>query len=636
MDMTTGTSIKNDTNTPSTTGWRRMLPIEFGWPLELFRRVNVLSVRDVWPLGIFITFTVAFEGLGAATLLPILEYVKLGGDITSASQSSLYWGYFIKVYALIGIPINLATLSGVALLLIFCRQAMSYLSVVRTAMLVHQTEKRLAEACFKKILASHSQYVADMGSGSFIDVIYQQCLVSATSVATFATVARFLMTIVAYSILMVVTTPLASALAAVVVAIAILSVSRFIIQVRRITAKKVAAQKGYAHHISERYHAWRLIKLSDTLAMEFKLFEGKTQGLYDLAVDIARTGAKVQLIVVPVMATFVLASLYVSVELLSLDIARVTLFVFVLFRVIPIAEGISRARQGVARHIPPFERVAQVIADADANSEPLQGSETCPALSKQLTFSDIWFAYQNIDAPTLQGINVTIPAHKMTAIVGASGAGKSTLISLISGMTFPNRGSILWDDQNIDYYSLSSRRRQIAVVSQSPDVFSISILENIRYARPDASEADVVEVCRAAFADDFIQALPDGYQTNIGEGGARLSGGQLQRLVLARALLEESSIIILDEPTSALDYNAERKVQEAINNLVAKASMTVVVIAHRLSTIRNADYFIALKDGRVSQSGPTTGVELNEDWYAQFDDGLDNENSVEKPALNEL
>jgi ABC-type multidrug transport system fused ATPase/permease subunit len=153
-------------------------------------------------------------------------------------------------------------------------------------------------------------------------------------------------------------------------------------------------------------------------------------------------------------------------------------------------------------------------------------------------------------------------------------------------------------------------------VSQEPIVFDASVRDNLRYLRREATQQEIEQACRAAFADEFIEAMPEGYDTRLGEGGARMSGGQRQRLVLARAYLARPSILILDEPTSALDYDSERKVQRALEGLVKELDITLIVIAHRLSTVRNADHVIVLRDGRVIEAGAPAELNRTDSWFA--------------------
>ena len=254
------------------------------------------------------------------------------------------------------------------------------------------------------------------------------------------------------------------------------------------------------------------------------------------------------------------------------------------------------AYQGAAA----FKRIAEVI---DKNIL-VKENEQLPELKIQnsdIKFENINFKYDSTEEKAIKNINLDISGNTMTAFVGHSGAGKSTIINLLPRFYDPQEGSIKIDNQDIKKISLKSLRKNLSMVSQDVILFDDTIKNNISYAKDDATFDEIKKACKFAAADEFIEKLPEKYNTLIGENGVRLSGGQKQRISIARAILKGSPIILLDEATSALDAESEQIVQNAITNLTK--NKTTLVIAHRLSTIHNADKIFVMNQGKVIDSG---------------------------------
>ena len=233
-----------------------------------------------------------------------------------------------------------------------------------------------------------------------------------------------------------------------------------------------------------------------------------------------------------------------------------------------------------------------------------------------IDFKNVNFKYDTKEDSALNLINLKIKGGKMTSLVGYSGAGKSTILNLIPRYYDCNSGDILVDKQSIYKSKLSSLRKNISLVSQDVTLFDDTIKNNIAYADLNASEDEIKKVAKLSFADDFIQKLPDKYDALIGENGLRLSGGEKQRISIARAMLKKSKIILLDEATSSLDAETENKIQQALSILIK--DRTAVVIAHRLSTILNSDSIYVINNGKVIENGTHSELLLNSEIYKNF------------------
>jgi ABC transporter fused permease/ATP-binding protein len=235
----------------------------------------------------------------------------------------------------------------------------------------------------------------------------------------------------------------------------------------------------------------------------------------------------------------------------------------------------------------------------------------------RIAFEDVHFAYPTRrDVPVLQGIDLAVASGEVVALVGPSGAGKSTLAQLLSRFYDPDAGRIRLDGRDLPVLDPRWLRRQIGVVSQEPILFSGTVEENIRYGRPEASDAEVEAAARAANAHEFVARFPDGYATRVGERGVQLSGGQKQRVAIARAVLKDPRVLVLDEATSALDAESEHLVQEALERLMR--GRTTLIIAHRLSTVVGADRVVVLDAGRIVQLGSHAALMAEDGPYRRL------------------
>ncbi|MEE9204875.1 MAG: lipid A export permease/ATP-binding protein MsbA [Nitrospirales bacterium] len=261
---------------------------------------------------------------------------------------------------------------------------------------------------------------------------------------------------------------------------------------------------------------------------------------------------------------------------------------------------LAGANNTIQQALSAAERVFGVL-DLENEQDRDRGLRELSPITRSLEFRGVTFQYDGTEQPALRDINLSMSAGEVVALVGSSGSGKTTLANLVPRFYEPTRGMILLDGQNTREGTLKSLRRQIGIVSQDTVLFDETVRNNIAYGKLDAAEHELVEAAQAAYAHDFIQRLPDGYDTVIGENGIKLSGGERQRLAIARAILRDPPILILDEATSSLDSESERIVQLALSNLMR--NRTTLVIAHRLSTVQNADRIIVLDRGRIVETG---------------------------------
>lgn len=261
---------------------------------------------------------------------------------------------------------------------------------------------------------------------------------------------------------------------------------------------------------------------------------------------------------------------------------------------------LSGAWEAVQSSLAGADRIAGLLKEEQEPHDVPGAEPIADRVRGEIVFQDVGFAYSN-GTPVLEHVSLTIPAHNVVALVGPTGVGKSTLASLIPRFYDVTEGAIFLDGRDIRDYTLESLRRQISIVLQDVFLFYGTVRDNLLFGRPGASEDEMIDAARTANAHDFITALPEGYDTPIGERGVKLSGGQKQRLSIARAVLKDAPVLILDEATSSVDTETELLIQEALERLIR--GRTTIVIAHRLSTVRNADTIVVLDDRTIREMG---------------------------------
>lgn len=368
--------------------------------------------------------------------------------------------------------------------------------------------------------------------------------------------------------------------------------------------------------VQESYEAHTVVKITNAYNVEMNRFAGINQEVKKLVLRMTKIGS------VGTPATQLIGMLGVAVvlgvALVQVQHGLMTMGDFVTFltAMLLILPPLRRITSLNATVVMMTVAAQSIFATLDEAEEKDTGTAELKNVRGEVVFDHVTMRYPNADHDAVHDFNLTVRPGESMALVGASGSGKTTLVNLLPRFWNPTGGQILIDGVNTQDVTLTSLRRNIAVVSQDVILFDGTIRDNIIYGTPNATDEDIAQAVEAAALKDFIDSLPDGLNTPVGEGGSRLSGGQKQRISIARALLKNAPILILDEATSALDAESEQAVKIALAHLMK--DRTTFIVAHRLSTVENADKIVAMADGVIQEVGTHAELIRKEGVYARL------------------
>ena len=576
-----------------------------------------------YPVLLFFTVLLGFSGAlfsGVSTLLILPILLELLGQSTDYVTSlppilQKALGIFDGLPEGARLPVMAGSVVGVIVL----KSLSAYASSLTAGALNRKLAMSLRRQGLRMLLDVDLGYFARTKIGDLINQLNVEVNRTTIAIRNLVRLAVVIITIAVFFILLILTSWQLTVISTVTLGVVTL-LNQFMVKRSKILGKRLSEiSKNYSSRVFEILSGIRLVKATANEEREYRQID-------QIIVDRESAEFSSQLIfagigpfneIINILALMLIAVLgrQAFSNQLELFSSSLLTYLIILFRTLPYLGQLNSQRSTLANTAASVEIVTALLRRDDKPFMP-RGVQPYRPLQEGIRFNQIRFNYPGHEQEVLRGIDLFLPKGQTLALVGASGAGKSTLADLLPRFYDPTDGTIELDGVDLKTIDLHSYRSNLGIVSQETFLFNASVRENLLYGRPDATEAELIEAAKRANAYEFIEHLPQGFDTMIGDRGVLLSGGQRQRLAIARALLQDPDILILDEATSALDTVSERLVQSAIDDL--SRNRTTLVIAHRLSTICEADQIAVLDRGKVVEVGNHTELLKEKGAYARL------------------
>lgn len=570
-------------------------------------------------LAIALNFASAlFNGIGTTLVIPVLLGLS-DASLLEAKNFPPAIKAFLDWFE--PIPPNqraIAMLIVIAIAIIL-KNLTNYIGTLSNAKLSQHLTRDLREEGLSLLMEVDLDYHYKMKTGDVIQLLNGEVNRTASAIRLLINLARIFFNITLFSVLMILTSWKLTVAAAILMGLVVLINHTTIQRSRDFGQALTLSSRNYSITLLEIISGMRLIRSTGNEDREYQKVQGLIRKREDASFASQANAARIPPIneissIIALICIVIFARIIFANQLETLGAVLLT-YLFLLSRLIPFIGQLNSARSNFANASASIS-IAEDFLSRQNKPFMVKGDRSYQYLRDRIDFKDLWFRYPDTDDYILKGIDLTLPKGTTLALIGSSGAGKSTLADLLPRFYDPEKGQILIDGQDLRDVDLKSLRRQMGIVSQETFLFNNTIRYNIAYARPQATDTEIINAAKQANAYEFIERLPDGLDTYIGDRGVLLSGGQRQRLSIARALLQDPDILILDEATSALDTVSERIVQDAIDNLTS--NRTTLVIAHRLSTIQNADQIAVLDQGKVVELGTHQTLLSQRGHYARL------------------
>lgn len=591
--------------------------LSVGEYFRVSRRLG-LNARSEFIVLVLLIVAAGFEGIGIGMFLPIVQFVTSDGDLSGLAAQGDHWKWLIEAFNWIDLEPTLGPLILVSFASILLRQLIVYVRQVYMAKLREWLNFRNRNLGFQRFIEADTDYQDATTSGVLVNSFTTELRYAIDAILLPVQIISYTFNALFYLGLLLFLAGPITMVSMLVIGVSAFSLRSLLVKTLHSGDQFADANESMSDFLVERLSVARLIRLSGMEQAEVAEMRRHTERQLSSMINMQLYLARVNVLMEPVAIAVGFLALYLGVNFFGLKLEEIGIFVLIaVMRLLPVIKEIMQTGQASLGYLSSLRQFIARLEAMETARENRGGGAECLPPARAIYFDNVGYTYEmRDDAPALRNLDLNIEAGKTTAIVGPSGAGKSTLLDLIPRLRDPSRGAVRFDDRDIRDYSVFSLRDQIAYVSQAPLIFNVTIAEQIGYGKDNATMDDIRKAADLAGAVEFIEQLPQKFDTVLNQGGVNLSGGQLQRIDLARALVKSAPILILDEPTSNLDANSEDIFRQTLAKIGGALNVTIIVVAHRLSTVAGADKIIVLKDGYVDDVATHSELMSADGWYA--------------------
>jgi len=561
----------------------------------VLKNIGQIHTNDLMKIMFYSFVITILEGIGVTLILPLLDFVNNAGIIEISDSNNKVTNYFIILIDYIGLPVKFYILSIIIGLTIGLRQYLNFIQLLILTRVKTNCELNIRNKIFYNTFQSSPNAIENLGNGSYVELVVQQSTRASLFINNVVQYITALVLCITYALIAVIIS-LEVAIITIVLGIIVIIFSYQIInKIKNIAKLNVEELKGFSKYLSESYLSWKIIKIYNTYKYESNRNLKWLKNIRDQDYLIQKGFGISRLFITLTISISLLFILNFGISYVNIETNVLFLLSIMCLRLIPNVMSIVSYQARISIAAMSVNRIFDVINSLNKEKEIDIGKKTFP-IKGNITFKNISFRYMGTDKYILKKFNAVINRNKVTTIIGPSGVGKTTLIEIIMRLLTYYEGNIFINNTNINEIKLNEFRNNVSLLPQTSIIFDDTISANIKYGKSDISDKEVMFAAKLSNAHDFINELPKKYDSVLGERGNSLSGGQIQRIALARLLVSKGNILILDEPTSSLDNEAANKILDAINNIKKINKYTIIIISHSKDVIQISDKIIELKN----------------------------------------